>query len=70
VFVGVSVPRRWQDANNATLREAVVAAGPRAAFVDWAAIVAADPSIIGPDGVHPTVRGRTVLATAVRQALG
>ncbi|WP_344413124.1 acyltransferase family protein [Pseudonocardia ailaonensis] len=69
VLVGVSVPRRWQDPNNRVLRAAAERHAPQVAFVDWAALVARDRSVLGPDGVHPTVRGRTVLATAIRAAL-
>jgi hypothetical protein len=70
VFVGVCVPRRWQDANNATLRDVVARHTPQAVFVDWNAIVAADAGLLGPDEVHPTPHGRDVLAAAVRTALG
>ncbi len=67
VFVGVHVPRRWQDGNNAALR-AAAAAHPSVAFVDWDALVDANPGVLGPDGVHPGVAGRTLLATAVAAA--
>ncbi|SDE56820.1 acyltransferase family protein [Pseudonocardia oroxyli] len=70
VLVGVSVPRRWQDGNNAVLRAAAAQHGPSVRFVDWAAVVAGDPGLLGPDHVHPTARGRTALAEAVRAALG
>lgn len=69
VLVGVSVPRRWQDGNNAVLRSAAAERPDRVHFVDWAALVAQDPSILGPDDVHPTARGRQILANAVRAAL-
>ncbi|ODT98154.1 MAG: hypothetical protein ABS81_28505 [Pseudonocardia sp. SCN 72-86] len=69
VFVGISVPRRWTDGNNTTLRDAVTRYAAQARFVDWGAYVAEDPGLVGPDSVHPTVRGRTVLATAIRDAL-
>ncbi|GEL26232.1 acyltransferase [Pseudonocardia sulfidoxydans NBRC 16205] len=69
VLVGISVPRRWSDANNVTLRDAVARHTAQARFVDWGAYVAEDPGLVGPDSVHPTVRGRTVLATAIRDAL-
>lgn len=69
VFVGISVPRRWADGNNATLRDAVARHAAQARFVDWGAYVTGDPGLVGPDSVHPTVRGRTVLATAIRDAL-
>jgi len=69
VLVGISVPRRWQDPNNRVLRAAAERHAPGVAFVDWAAIVDQDPGLLGADGVHPTARGRTVLAGAIRSAL-
>ena len=67
VLVGVHVPRRWQDGNNAVLGGAV-AAHPNAAFVDWDALVDAHPGALGPDGVHPGTAGRALLANAVAAA--
>jgi peptidoglycan/LPS O-acetylase OafA/YrhL len=69
VLVGVSVPRRWRDGNNAVLRAAAAGHAANVVFVDWAAIVAAHPGTLGPDQVHPTVRGRGLLADAVSGAL-
>ncbi len=69
VLVGVAVARRWRDGNNAVLR-AAAAGAPQAAFVDWAALVAANPGTLGPDGVHPGPRGRELLARAVADAIG
>jgi hypothetical protein len=69
VLVGVAVARKWRDGNNTVLRAAAAAHGPRVAFVDWAALVAANPGVLGPDGVHPGPRGRTLLAQAVADAL-
>ena len=43
---------------------------PQVAFVDWAALVAANPGTLGPDGVHPGPRGRALLAGAVADAIG
>ena len=43
VLVGVHVPRRWQDGNNAVLR-AAAAAHPSVAFVDWDALASTPPS--------------------------
>ena len=68
VLVGVAVDRRWARGNNAVLR-AAAARNPRVAFVDWAALVADHPGVLGPDGVHPGPRGRTLLAGAVATAL-
>jgi hypothetical protein len=67
VLVGVHVPRRWQDGNNAALR-AAAAGHPTVTFVDWDALVDANPGVLGPDGVHPGVAGRTLLAGAVASA--
>jgi len=67
VLVGVHVPRRWQDGNNDVLR-AAAAAHPTVEFVDWNALVGAHPGALGPDGVHPGVAGRTLLANAVADA--
>ena len=67
VLVGVHVPRRWQDGNNDVLR-AAAAAHPTVEFVDWNALVGAHPGVLGPDGVHPGVAGRTLLANAVADA--
>jgi hypothetical protein len=67
VLVGVHVPRRWQDGNNDVLR-AAAAAHPTVEFVDWNALVGAHPGALGPDGVHPGVAGRTLLASAVADA--
>jgi lysophospholipase L1-like esterase len=69
VLVGVSVPRRWRDGNNAVLSAAAGGHGPKVVFVDWAAIVAAHPGSVGPDQVHPTIPGRALLANAVAAAL-
>ena len=69
VLVGVAVARKWRDGNNAVLREAAAAHGPRVAFVDWASLVAANPGTLGPDGVHPGPKGRTLLAKAVADAV-
>jgi lysophospholipase L1-like esterase len=68
VLVGVAVARRWRDGNNTVLREAA-ARHPQVAFVDWAALVASHPGILGPDGVHPGPRGRALLAGAVADAV-
>jgi peptidoglycan/LPS O-acetylase OafA/YrhL len=69
VLVNVAVPRRWQKPDNETLA-AVAARHPgRVALVDWAALVAADPGLLGDDRVHPRADGRAALAAAVRAAL-
>jgi lysophospholipase L1-like esterase len=69
VLVGVDVPRRWQDGNNAVLRDAALRHAPRVVFVDWLNMVASNPGSLGPDGVHPGPRGRSLLAGAVADAV-
>jgi peptidoglycan/LPS O-acetylase OafA/YrhL len=65
VLLGVCVPRRWQDANNAVLRTVAAQNAPRVVFVDWAALLAGRPGMLGPDRVHPTRKGQTLLADSV-----
>ncbi|GEL26708.1 hypothetical protein PSU4_56620 [Pseudonocardia sulfidoxydans NBRC 16205] len=70
VLVGTFVPRSWQSSNNATLTAAAARHGSNVVFLDWAATVrAAGAGVLGADGIHPTPAGRTVLATAIREAL-
>jgi lysophospholipase L1-like esterase len=69
VLVNVAVPRRWQQPNNAALRAAAQRYPNRVVLVDWASLVETDPSLLGPDQVHPTAQGRAALAAAVQAAL-
>ena len=69
VLVGVDVPRRWQEPNNAALRDAAARHAPRVVFVDWLDLVAKNPGSLGPDGVHPGPQGRSLLARAVADAV-
>lgn len=69
VLVNVAVPRRWQQPNNAALRTAAQRYPNRVVLVDWASLVETDPSLLGPDQVHPTAQGRAALAAAVQAAL-
>jgi hypothetical protein len=41
---------------------------PSAAFVDWDALVDANPGVLGPDGVQQGAAGRALLANAVAAA--
>ncbi|GEL17282.1 acyltransferase family protein [Pseudonocardia asaccharolytica] len=68
VLVTVAVPRRWQQPDNAALATAAQR-HPTVVLVDWAAVAAADPGLLGPDQVHPTAAGRTALAAAIAAAL-
>lgn len=69
VLVGTCVPRPWQDANNRELRAAAARHGSRVVFVDWAALVQGTRGALGADRVHPTPKGRALLAAAVRDAV-
>ncbi|ODU03921.1 MAG: hypothetical protein ABS81_12380 [Pseudonocardia sp. SCN 72-86] len=70
VLVGTFVPRSWQNSNNSVLKAAAARHGSNVVFLDWAAAVrAAGAGILGADQIHPTPAGRTVLATAIREAL-
>jgi len=66
--VNISVPRRWAAPNNAILAD-VVAEYPNAVLIDWDAAVRADPSLLAPDGVHPTAAGVRVYAQLVADGL-
>jgi lysophospholipase L1-like esterase len=41
---------------------------PCGAVLDWPAVVAEDPTLIGPDGVHPTPAGEAAFARLVASA--
>jgi peptidoglycan/LPS O-acetylase OafA/YrhL len=69
VLVSVSVPRRWREPVNDVLHAAADRHDDRVRVADWAGIAAANPSLLGPDQVHPTRTGQRRLATAVRDAL-
>jgi peptidoglycan/LPS O-acetylase OafA/YrhL len=65
--VNVSVPRRWQDPNNAII-SAVLADYPDVALVDWHAAVLADPKLVVADGIHPSTTGVTRYAGLIKDA--
>jgi hypothetical protein len=71
VLVGTCVPRKWQKSNNAVLEAAAARHGSQVVFVDWAGVVdRAGAGVLGSDQVHPTPKGRTLLAAAIKDALG
>ena len=65
VLLGVCVPRRWQDGNNAVLRTVAAQHAPQVVFVDWAGVLAGQQGMLGPDRVHPTRKGQTLLADSI-----
>ncbi len=68
VLVTGYADRPWVPGTNA---EIVAAAGrhPGVVVADWSAAVVADPSVLGPDGVHPTDAGATTYTTVVVDGL-
>jgi hypothetical protein len=66
VVLTVSVPRRWQDPNNAVLAD-VVPRYPNAILVDWHAEVADNPNLVVDDGIHPSGPGVTKYTELVAQ---
>jgi peptidoglycan/LPS O-acetylase OafA/YrhL len=68
VVLTVSVPRRWQDPNNAVLAS-VVPRYPNAILMDWGAEVRNNPDLVVADGVHPTGPGISKFTELVGQGL-
>jgi hypothetical protein len=68
IFVNVTVPRPWQDANNAVVAEGV-AAYPNARLVDWHAASADRPDYFWDEGVHLNSRGSTLYVSLLTQAI-
>ena len=68
VLVTGYADRPWVPGTNA---EMVAAAErhPGVVVADWSAAVAADPAVLGPDGVHPTEAGTTAYAKVVVDGL-
>ncbi|KON72133.1 hypothetical protein M768_16870 [Cellulosimicrobium cellulans F16] len=68
VLVTGYADRPWVPGTNA---EIVAAAGrhPGVVVADWSAAAAADPSVLGPDGVHPTDAGATTYTAVVVDGL-
>jgi hypothetical protein len=67
VLVNVRVPLPWQTESNASL--AAVQHLPGVVVVDWYRASAA-PGVLGPDGVHPGLKGQVLYANLVAAALG
>lgn len=61
--------RWWIPGNNVRLRVAAAHHPQRVRLVDWPALVAHHPGLVGPDGIHPTDRGASVLSNAIIRAL-
>jgi len=68
VIINASVPRPWQDENDALMAR-VVPAYPNAVLADWHAVAAGHPDYFGADGVHPNVLGARAYAALVASTL-
>lgn len=68
VLANTTVFRAPQKEVNAVVDE-LVERYPNATLLDWAAISKA-PSVLSGDRIHPTPKGRVVLATAIARAAG
>ena len=68
VFANTTVFRAQQKEVNSVIDE-LVERYPNASLLDWAAI-SKSPTVLGGDRIHPTPKGRVVLATAIARATG
>lgn len=68
VLANTTVFRAPQKKVNAVIDE-LVERYPNATLLDWAAI-SKSPSVLSGDRIHPTPKGRVVLATAIARAAG
>jgi hypothetical protein len=68
VLANTTVFRAPQKEVNAVIDE-LVERYPNATLLDWAAI-SKSPSVLSGDRIHPTPKGRVVLATAIARAAG
>ncbi len=68
VLANTTVFRAPQKEVNAVIDE-LVERYPNASLLDWAAI-SKSPSVLSGDRIHPTPKGRVVLATAIARAAG
>lgn len=70
VLMTLSIPQKWETATNAAVRATKNRNPWRVAIADWHAAVAAHPSYLGPDRVHPnTAAGRSAFANVAAGAL-
>lgn len=68
VLVTGYADRPWVPGTNAEMA-AATARHPGVVVADWSAAVASDPSVLGPDGVHPTTAGATTYTAVVVDGL-
>jgi len=68
ILVNTTVFRARQKAVNSVIGD-LVERYPNTTLLDWA-VISKSPSVLGRDRVHPTPKGRVVLATAIARAAG
>ncbi len=68
VFVNTYDDRSWESSTNAVIAQGA-ATHPGIRVVDWHAAVAANPSLLGADGIHPDPAGITAYAGLFVSAL-
>jgi peptidoglycan/LPS O-acetylase OafA/YrhL len=68
VVVNVSVPRIWQDPNNALISE-LVEQTPNAVLADWRAVAGDDRSLTVSDGVHLSTSGIQKYGETIKAAI-
>lgn len=68
VLVTGYADRSWVPATNAEMVSAAQRA-PNVVVADWSAAISAQPTLLGPDGVHPTGEGTSLYAQVVVDGL-
>jgi hypothetical protein len=69
IFLNVTVPRAWQEPNNAVLAS-TLAKYPNAILLDWHGASEANPALVYNDGIHLTSSGAAQYAGMVIGAIG
>jgi peptidoglycan/LPS O-acetylase OafA/YrhL len=69
IFLTVTVPRAWQEPNNAVLAS-TLAKYANATLLDWHGASEANPALVYTDGIHLTSSGAAQYATMVVGAVG
>lgn len=69
VLVTGSADRSWIGPTNDQMRAAAARHPENVVVADWAAAVAAQPDVLGKDGVHPAPAGQDLYARTVADAL-
>lgn len=69
-LVTIKVPRKWEEVNNAMLRDcATKFRGDRVKLLDWNAVASARPELLYADGVHLRPEGAKAFAKLITRAV-